>query len=118
MAKYIDIVIQPIAKKNLVAYKKTTTAVGKILLKHGALASRDYIAEDENATKLYFPKKIKLKPGEVLIFAMAEFKSKAHRTQVFKLMHNDPAMEKIMANMPMDKRTLVGGFKVLVDLEK
>ncbi len=118
MAKYVDFVILPIAKKNIAAYKKSTMAVGKILLKHGALASRDFIAEDNNATKLMFPKLMKLKPGELIIVAVAEFNSKAHRNKVFKLLEKDPAMEKIMSSMPMEKRTVMGGFKSLVDLEK
>lgn len=118
MAKYIDFCLIPFPKKDLAKYKKTTTSVGKILLKHGALASRDYVADDENATKKSIPTKIKLKVGEVVIVAIAEFKSKAHRDKVFKLMHNDPAMEKIMQNMTGDhKRMLFGGFKILVDLE-
>jgi uncharacterized protein YbaA (DUF1428 family) len=119
MANYIDICIFPIAKKNLAAYKKNTTSIGKILLKHGALASKDYVAEDKNAVKYSFPKTIKIKASEVLIFAVAEFKSKTHREKVFKLMHSDPAMEKLMANNLVDpKRMVFGGFKTLVELEK
>lgn len=118
MAKYIDLCLIPFPKKDLVKYKKTTTSVGKILLKHGALASRDFVADDENALKVSFPKRIKLKEGEIVIVAIAEFKSKSHRDKVFKLMHKDPAMEKIMAEMTGDhKRMLFGGFKNLVDLE-
>jgi len=118
MAKYIDFCLIPLPKKELAKYKKTTISVGKILLKHGALASRDYVADDENATKKSIPSKIKLKAGEVVIVAIAEFKSKSHRDKVFKLMHSDPAMEKIMENMTGDhKRMLFGGFKNLVDLE-
>jgi uncharacterized protein YbaA (DUF1428 family) len=119
MAKYTDICIFPISKKNLVAYKKNTTSIGKLLLKHGALASRDFVADDQNATKLMFPKIIKIKPSEVIIFAIAEFNSKAHREKVFKLMEKDPAMEKLMSNDWVDpKRMVMGGFKNLVDLEK
>ena len=119
MAKYTDICIFPISKKYLAAYKKTPTSVVKILLKHGALASRDYVADDQNATKLMFPKIIKIKPSEVLIFAIAEFNSKAHRDKVFKLMEKDPAMDKLMSNNWVDpKQMVMGGFKGLVNLEK
>lgn len=119
MAKYTDICIFPISKKNLAAYKKNTTSIGKLLLKHGALASRDYVADDQNATKLMFPKIIKVKPSEVIIFAIAEFNSKAHREKVFKLMEKDPAMEKLMSNNWVDpKHMVMGGFKGLVNLEK
>ncbi len=119
MAKYIDICIFPINKKHLVAYKKNTTSIGKILLKHGALASRDFVADDKNAIKDMFPKIIKTKSNEVLIVAIAEFKSIAHREKVFKLMSSDPLMEKLMSNNWVDiKRMVMGGFKNLVDLEQ
>jgi uncharacterized protein YbaA (DUF1428 family) len=119
MAKFIDVCIFPINKKHLAAYKKSTASVGKILLKHGALASRDFVADDQNSIKLIFPKVIKIKSIEIIIFAVAEFKSKAHREKVFKLMHKDPVMEKLMSTSFMDmKRMVFGGFKNLVDLEK
>ena len=119
MAKYVDICFFPISKAKLPAYKKNTASIGKLLLKHGALASRDFVADDQNATKLMFPKLIKTKPSEILIFAIAEFNSKAHREKVFKLMEKDPAMEKLMSNAWVDpQRMVMGGFKNLVDLEK
>lgn len=119
MANYIDICLFPISKKNLVAYKKNTLSIGKLLLKHGALASKDYVADDVNATKHMFPKVIKTKPSEVVIVAVAEFKSKAHREKVFKLLSKDPAMEKLMSNDFVDpKQMVMGGFKTIVNLEK
>lgn len=119
MAKYMDICIQPVPKKHLADYRKTTKVVGQILLKHGALSSSDYVADDKNATSLSFPKKIKTKSNEVLIVAMAEFKSAAHREKVFKLVMNDPRMSKIdMAPEWMDTdRALFGGFKLLVEVK-
>lgn len=119
MARYVDFCIFPIAKKNLVAYKKNTTSVGKLLLKYGALSSKDYVADDENAVKLIFPKVFKLKPTERLIIAIAEFKSKAHREKVFNLMFKDPAMEILMSKKLVDEQKIImGGFKSLVELEK
>ncbi|MGE0632471.1 MAG: DUF1428 domain-containing protein [Pseudobdellovibrionaceae bacterium] len=118
MKKYIDICIQPIPKKNVSTYRKMTQKIGKLLIKHGALASRDYVSEDENATRLSFPKKIKLKKGEVIIYAVAEFKSKAHREKVFNAMFNDPAMAKMdMAKYMDPKRSVVGGFESLLEVE-
>lgn len=121
MAKrYLDICIQPIPKNKLAQYRKTTAVIGKLLLKYGALASRDYVAEDANATKHVFPKKIKMKKGEVLIFAEAEFKSKAHREQVFKKMEKDPVMAKLFSGPGLldHKRAVIGGFELLVAVEK
>ena len=119
MAKFIDVCIFPLTKKELAAYKKNTTSIGKILIKHGALSSSDFVAEDENAAKLFFPKFLKMKASEVAIIALAEFKSKSHRDKVFKLMHKDPAMEKLMSNTKVDmERMIVGGFKNLVHVKK
>ena len=64
MGKYLDLCIMPVPKTKLAAYTKTTKVVGKLLLKHGAIASRDYVADDNNALKLSFPKKIKVKKNE------------------------------------------------------
>lgn len=113
--KYIDVCMQPIPKKNLAEYKKTTKMIGKLLIKHGALSSLDYSGDDENATKFSFPKTVKMNKGEVVIIAIAEFKSKAHRDKVFKLMEKDPAMAKIeMTPSFIDpKRAVIGGFSLV-----
>ncbi|OFZ28286.1 MAG: hypothetical protein A2622_04075 [Bdellovibrionales bacterium RIFCSPHIGHO2_01_FULL_40_29] len=119
MGKYLDICIQPVPKKNVADYRKTTKIVGQLLIKHGALSSSDYVADDKNATSLSFPKKIKTKSNEVLIVAMAEFKSATHRQQVFNKMLKDPRMVKLdMEPAWMDTdRALFGGFKLLVKVK-
>ena len=118
--KYIDICIQPVPKKHLAEYRSTTKKIGKILMELGALGSSDYVADDANATKHSFPKKIKVKPSEVLIYAIAEFKSKSHRDQVFKKMQKDKRMADIFGDDdsmgPDPKRMVVGGFKMLVSM--
>ena len=115
MAKYLDICIQPISKKHVAEYRKITKTVGEILVRHGALSSSDYVADDKNAISDSFPKTIKAKKDEVLIVALAEFKSKAHREAVFKKMMKDPKMEKI--TMQPSKSALIGGFKLLVSVK-
>lgn len=119
MGKYMDVCIQPVPKKNIAAYRKTTKIIGQLLIKHGALSSSDYVADDKNATSLSFPKKIKTKSSEVLIIAMAEFKSVSHRKKVFNLMMKDPKMAKLnMEPSWMDNdRALFGGFKLLVEVK-
>lgn len=114
-SKYVDLCIQPIPKKNLAEYKKMTKFIGKLLIKHGALSSYDYVSDDENAMKFSFPKIVKISKGEVIIVALAEFKSKSHRDKVFKLMEKDPAMDKIdMTPKFIDpKRTVIGGFALV-----
>lgn len=121
MSKYADVYLCPILEENVPAYKKMATAVGKIFLKHGALKYREYIASDLNVQDVVpFPKTVKLKPGETLIYAAVEFKSEAQRNKVMKAVMEDPAMAAMCS--PEDKqlfdfrRMVYGGFKILVDL--
>lgn len=117
MKKYIDLVIQPVSKKDLPLYIKATKVVGKILLELGALRSSDMVLEDESMAKNYFSKSIKLKKGEVLILATAEFKSKVQRDKIIKKMHDDPRLMKLKMPNIDEKRSLMSGFQVIVDLK-
>jgi len=120
MSKYADVYLVPIKEENLPAYKKLAAAAGKLFMKHGALRYREYVASDLNVEEvLPFPKIIKLKPGETIVYAAVEFKSEAARNKAMKAIMKDPEMEAIapVANPPFDyKRMVYGGFKILVDL--
>jgi len=121
MSKYADVYLCPIREENIPAYKKMATAVGKLFLKHGALKYREYVASDLKTEDVVpFPKVVKLKPGETLIYAAVEFKSEAHRNKVMKAVMAAP---ELMALCSPDgkqlfdyKRMVYGGFKALVDL--
>ncbi len=121
MSKYADVYLCPIPEENIPAYKKMATAVGKLFLKHGALRYREYVASDlEVQDVVPFPKRVKLKEGETLIYAAVEFKSEAHRNKVMKAVMADATLMAMCD--PGDKqlfdykRMVYGGFKVLVDL--
>lgn len=119
MSKYADVYLCPILEANLAAYKKMATVVGKIFMKHGALKYREYPGSDLDAQDVVpFPKRIKLKDGEVLVYAAVEFKSEAHRNKTMKAIMADPALEAIAHQPPLFdcKRMVYGGFKILVDL--
>ena len=119
MSKYADVYLVPIAEENIPAYNKLAAAAGKLFLKHGALRYREYVASDLNVEEVVpFPKTIKLKPGETLIYAAVEFKSEPHRNKVMKAIMADPEMFAMAPKTPpFDyKRMVYGGFKVLVDL--
>jgi uncharacterized protein YbaA (DUF1428 family) len=65
-----------------------------------------------------FPRTIKLKPGEVVVFSWIVFKSRAHRDSVNAKVMKDPRLIKMMdpKAMPFDsKRMVYGGFKFMVD---
>lgn len=120
MSKYADVYLLPIPEENIQAYKKLATAAGKLFVKHGALKYREYVASDLNVQDVVpFPKRIKLKAGETLVYAAVEFRSEAHRNKVMKAIFADPAMGSMMHGQkpPFDyKRMVYGGFKILVDL--
>ena len=121
MSKYADVYLLPIPEENIAAYKKLATAAGKLFIKHGALKYREYVASDLNVEEVVpFPKRIKLKPGETLVYATVEFNSEAHRNKAMKAIMSDPAMNEIIPKghkPPFDYRRMVyGGVKILVDL--
>ncbi|NOT47103.1 MAG: DUF1428 domain-containing protein [Acidobacteria bacterium] len=121
MSKYADVYLLPILEKDIPSYKKMATAAGRIFIKNGALKYREYVASDLNTEDVVpFPKVVKLKPGETIIYASVEFKSEAHRNSVMKKVMADPEMAAIMPKdekPPFDyKRMVYGGFKVLVDI--
>lgn len=121
MPGYVDGFVLPIPKKNLAAYREIARAAGKVWREHGALEYRECVGEDLDVkTGMPFPRRIKLKPGETVIFSWIFYKSRAHRDRVNAKVMKDPrlaaAAEKMKQRMPFDmKRMLFGGFEVLVD---
>jgi uncharacterized protein YbaA (DUF1428 family) len=63
-----------------------------------------------------FSRRIRLKPGETVVFSWIVFKSRAHRDRVNAKVMKDPRLDMDSKSMPFDvKRMSYGGFKVLVD---
>ena len=120
MKGYVDLYILPLAKKNLAKYRRVAQRFGKIIEDHGALEYREWVGDDLKVKGglTAFPSKIKLKPGEVLIASVVEFRSKSHRNQVNKKSMKDPRMKKMMTEpMLFDvKRMLYGGFSTIVKM--
>jgi uncharacterized protein YbaA (DUF1428 family) len=118
MSKYADVYLLPIAENRVDEYKKLAKWAGKVFIKHGALKYREYVMSDPKAEGIIpFPKALKLKPGETVIYAAVEFKSEAHRNAAMKKIMADPEMDPGDKQMPFDFRRMVyGGFKVIVDL--
>jgi uncharacterized protein YbaA (DUF1428 family) len=115
---YIDGYVLPVPKKNLKAYARMAKAAGKIWMKHGALQFRECAGDDLNIKMcLPFPKQLKTRPGETVLFSYIVFKSRAHRDRTNAKVMKDPALKMDMKDLPFDaKRMLYGGFKTLVDL--
>jgi uncharacterized protein YbaA (DUF1428 family) len=118
MPKYVDGFLLPVPKKNLETYRRMAQKAGKIWMEYGALDYRECVAEDMDAKGMAsFPKTIKTKPGEVVVFSWIVYKSRAHRDRVNAKVMKDPRLCDGMdpKTMPFDcKRMAYGGFTSLV----
>jgi uncharacterized protein YbaA (DUF1428 family) len=116
---YVDGYVLPVPKKNLQAYRRLAQKAGKIWREHGALEYRECVGDDLDVKTLVpFPRRIKLKPGETVVFSWIVFKSRTHRDSVNAKVMKDPRLADTMdpKSMPFDcKRMVYGGFKVLVE---
>ncbi len=119
MAQYVDGFVLPVPKKNIAAYQRMAQKAGKVWREHGALEFRECVGDDlEVKFGVPFPRGIKVKPGETVVFSYIVFKSRAHRDKINAKVMKDPRMAESMdvKSMPFDcKRMLYGGFKVLVE---
>lgn len=116
MARYVDCFLIPVPKKNLKAYQQMAKASAKAWKKAGALEYVEMLGDDVPKGKVTsFPKSVKLKAGETIVFGYAIYKSRAHRDSVMKKIHKDPALMKFWDDMPFDgMRMIWGGFKSFV----
>lgn len=115
---YVDGFVLPVPKKNLAAYKKLANWGRKTWMKYGALQYFECVGHDLKVPKgcgVPFPRGIRAKPDETVVFAFVIYKSKAHRDAVMKKVTSDPTMEAAAKNMPFDvKRMMCGGFRTIV----
>jgi len=117
---YVDGFIVPVPKKKLQAYRNMARKAGKVWREHGALEFRESVADDVKwGKRTSFPRSVKMKAGETVMFSYIVYKSKADRNRVNAKVMKDKRLKSMMdpKGMPFDaKRMIYGGFKVLVDL--
>ncbi len=116
--EYVDGFLLVVPKKKLPVYRGMAQKSGKIWREHGALEFRECVGDDL-AVKMGvpFPRVLKLKPGETVVFSWIVYKSRAHRDAVNAKVMKDPRIAGMCdpKDMPFDvKRMAYGGFKVLV----
>lgn len=115
---YVDGFVVPVPRKNLVAYKKLSKLCGKVWREHGALDYREWVADDVKVGKwTSFPRSVKKKPNETVVFAWIVYKSRAARDRINARVMADPRLKAMRDgnNMPFDgKRLVYGGFDHLV----
>ncbi len=115
---YVDGFVVPVPKDKLAAYRSMARLAGKVWREHGALDYQEYIADDVKTGKLTsFPRSVKLKADEVVVFSYIVYKSRRDRDRINSKVMTDPRLAKMMdpTAMPFDgKRLIYGGFKSLV----
>ncbi|HYH43090.1 MAG TPA: DUF1428 domain-containing protein [Burkholderiales bacterium] len=117
---YVDGFIVAVPKKNVTAYRTMSKKAGKVWREHGALDYKECIADDVKMGKwTSFPRSVKMKKNETVVFSYIVYKSRADRDRCLKKVMADPRLAKMMnpKKMPFDaKRMIYGGFKVIVDV--
>ncbi len=115
---YVDGFVVPVPVKNLPAYRRLAKKAGKIWREYGALDYKEWIGDDVPFGKLTsFPRSVKVKRGETVVFAWIVYKSRADRDRINAKVMKDPRLADMMdlKKMPFDgKRLIYGGFKPLV----
>jgi len=117
---YVDGFIVPVPKKKVKAYLAMSKKASKVWKDHGAIEYRECLADDVKVGKwTSFPRAVKMKKDETVVFSWIVYKSRAHRDRVNGKVMKDKRLEAMfdMKNMPFDgKRMIFGGFKVALSL--
>jgi uncharacterized protein YbaA (DUF1428 family) len=116
--RYVDGFVLAVPRRKVDAYRRMAQKAGKIWREHGALEFRECVGDDLKVKMgAPFPRMVKAKRGETVVFSWIVYKSRAHRDAVNARVMKDPRMTEMPKEMPFDiKRMTYGGFKVLVDL--
>ena len=119
MAKYVDGFVVPVPKRKLQAYRTMAKKAGRVWREHGALEYTECVADDVKVGKrTSFPRSVKLKPGETVVFSWIVYKSRAQRDRIIAKVMKDPRLADMMdpKKVPFDgKRMIYGGFEMFVD---
>jgi uncharacterized protein YbaA (DUF1428 family) len=117
---YVDGFVVPVPRRKLAAFRSMAKKVGKVWMDHGALTYVECVADDVKVGKrTSFPRSVKLKRGEVVVFAWITFPSRAARDRIMDKVMKDKRSAATMnpKNMPFDgKRMIFGGFKTFISL--
>ena len=117
-ALYIDGFVIPVPKNKIAEYRRMAQLGRKVWTRHGALDYRECVGEDLKVKcGPGFPRGIKVRRGETVVFSYIVYKSRTHRDKVNAAVMKDPELCAGLDpnKMPFDwKRMLFGGFETLV----
>ena len=115
---YVDGFIVPVPKRKLAAYRAMAKKAGKVWMDHGALSYVECIADDVKwGKRTSFPRSVKLKPSEIVIYSWITYPSRAARDRIMAKVMKDKRLAAMMnpKAMPFDpKRMIFGGFKPFI----
>lgn len=114
---YIDGFVLAVARENLPAYRRLARRAGRVWKEHGALQYLECVEDDLQPGKTTsFPRAVKLKAGELVVFSFIAYRSRAHRDRVNAKVMADPRMAGMdMKSVPFDARRMIwGGFESIV----
>jgi uncharacterized protein YbaA (DUF1428 family) len=113
---YVDGFVVAVPKAKMADYKKIARKHGKVWREHGALAYVECVGDDvPYGKRTSFPRAVKAKDSETVVFSWIVYKSRSHRDAVLKKAMGDARMKMDMSKMPFDgKRMIYGGFKTFL----
>jgi uncharacterized protein YbaA (DUF1428 family) len=117
---YVDGFVVPVPRKKMKSYLAMARKAGKVWKDHGATNYCECVADDVKVGKwTSFPRSVKLKRGETVVFSYIVYKSRKHRDTVIAKVMKDKRLAEMMnpKAMPFDgKRMIYGGFKAAITL--
>ena len=118
---YVDGFVVPVPKAKMKAYLSIAKKAGKVWKEHGAIDYCECVADDVKVGKwTSFPRSVKLKRGETVVFAYVVYKSRKQRDTVMAKAMKDKRLASMMSDpkaMPFDgKRMIFGGFKTSITI--
>lgn len=118
MPLYADGFVIPVPKNKIAAYRRMAATAAAVWRDHGALDYKECVGDDLDAKfALPFPKGIRTRRGETVVFSWITYKSRAERNRINAKVMKDPRLAEMCdpKSMHFDcKRMLYGGFKVIV----
>ena|SRR6476469_1176378 len=114
---YVDGFVLPVPKKKVAAYFKMARQAARVWMQHGAIGFHESLADDvPYGKRTSFPRSVKAKRGETVVFSWILYKSRADRDRVMKKVMADKRIAAMMKGTPPfdAKRMIFGGFKIRV----
>src|SRR5688572_3608665 len=103
LMSYVDGFIVPVPKRKVEAYRRIARVACRVWLDHGALDYLEAVADDVKwGKRTSFPRSIKQKKGETVVFAWIVYKSRKHRDRVNAKVMKDKRMNSMgsLKDMP------------------